>query len=150
MKKKLQQTGKTTTTKEIMWCLNLQKGVANQLNPIRDGEFDTNLGTIWHPFGSSKILPRMGMAYVDCPELSSVFGCDVVVHAAQVRSGGAPHRWCRCRLDFGLDDLGDLSGRSLHGRDRGWAKVWGLEVDFCVDLLYEEPIYIYIISIKET
>lgn len=84
------------------------------------------------------------MAYVDCPELSSVFGCDVVVHAAQVRVVGAG------AVDFGLDDLGDLSGRSLHGRDRGWAKVWGLEVDFCVDLLYEEPIYIYIISIKPT
>ena len=27
--------------------------------------------------------PRMGMAYIDCPELSSVFGCDVVVHATQ-------------------------------------------------------------------
>jgi len=25
----------------------------------------------------------MGMAYIDCPELSSVFGCDVVVHATQ-------------------------------------------------------------------
>lgn len=61
--------------------------------------------------------------------------------------------WCAGgagAVDFGLDDLGDLSGRSLHGRDRGWAKVWGLEVDFCVDLLYEEPIYIYIISIKPT
>ncbi|CAK9034728.1 unnamed protein product [Durusdinium trenchii] len=26
------------------------------------------------------------MAYIDCPELSSVFGCDVVVHATQARS----------------------------------------------------------------
>ena len=24
------------------------------------------------------------MAYIDCPELSQVFGCDVVVHATQV------------------------------------------------------------------
>ncbi|CAJ1359183.1 unnamed protein product [Effrenium voratum] len=26
----------------------------------------------------------MGMAYIECPELSSVFGCDVVAHATQV------------------------------------------------------------------
>jgi hypothetical protein len=38
----------------------------------------------------------MGMAYIDCPELSSVFGCDVVVHATQAHLESIPcskHGW---------------------------------------------------------
>mmetsp|Transcript_37783 Transcript_37783/g.87449 ORF Transcript_37783/g.87449 Transcript_37783/m.87449 type:complete len:392 (-) Transcript_37783:72-1247(-) len=31
-----------------------------------------------------KLNPQMGMGAIDCPELNSVFGCDVLVHAAQV------------------------------------------------------------------
>lgn len=52
---------------------------------------------------------RMGLAYIDCPELSSVFGCDVVVHATQV--GGGPTATVRCvATNRGLRLFEDILG----------------------------------------
>ena len=79
------------------------------------------------------------MAYVDCPELSSVFGCDVVVHAAQVRVVGAGARWISAWMTLVTCQVGAFMEGTEVGPKFGVWK-WIFVLICCMKSLF---IYIY-------